>query len=119
IGGDVAWVVTVLVGGAALVPIVRAQRDDERRSIVALAAIVAVTIVVAFVASQISPAWTDRYFAVVLGPVLLLAAHGAVRARMLGVALLVAVVFVYGGFSVKNDKENARGITQGVQPYLT
>jgi mannosyltransferase len=119
IGGDVAWVVTVLVAGAALVPIVRAQRDDERRSIVALASIAAVTIAVAFVASQISPAWTVRYFAVVLGPVLLLAAHGAVRARALGVVLLVALVFVYGGFSVKNDKENARGITQGVQPYLT
>ena len=32
--------------------------------------------------------------------------------------LLVALVFVYGGFSVKNDKENAKGITAGVQPYL-
>jgi mannosyltransferase len=118
VGGDVAWVAILLVGGAALVPIVRMRRDEERRTILALAAIVAVTVVVAFVASQISPAWTTRYFAVILGPVMLLAGHAAARARMLGVILLVALVFVYGGFSVKNDKENARGITNGVRPYL-
>lgn len=118
VGGDAAWVAVVLVAGAGLASVVRSRDGDERRAIVALATLAATTIVVAFVASQISPAWTVRYFAVLLGPILLLAGHGATRARELGVALLVALVFVYGGFSVRNDKENARGIVLGVRPYL-
>jgi hypothetical protein len=36
----------------------------------------------------------------------------------MGFALLVVVVFIWAGYSVQNNKENARGIAHGVQPYL-
>jgi mannosyltransferase len=49
---------------------------------------------------------------------LLLGARGFERARGLGVAALVALVFLFAGYSVRNDKENAKGITAGVKPYL-
>ncbi|HEU5372792.1 MAG TPA: glycosyltransferase family 39 protein [Gaiellaceae bacterium] len=118
IGGDAPYVALVLVGGAALGGIVLHERTQERREIAALLTVVAVTVVVAFVASQISPAWTARYFAVIFGPVVLVAGHAIVRARGLGIATLAALVFLFAGYSVKNDKENAKGITAGTLPYL-
>ncbi len=118
VGGDAAYVVLLLVGGAALAVVVRGRDGEERRIVLALATMSGVTIVAAFVASQVSPAWTDRYFAVILGPVVLLAAQAIVRGQRLGFALLVALVFLWAGYSVHDNKENARGITRGVQPYL-
>jgi len=118
IGGDAPYVALVLVGGAALGALVVHQRTQERREIAALLTVVGVTVVVAFISSQISPAWTARYFAVIFGPVVLLAGQALARARGLGLATLIALVFLYGGYSVKNDKENARGITAGTRPYL-
>jgi hypothetical protein len=118
IGGDTPYVALVLVGGAALGAIVLHQRTRERREIVSLLVITGTTVVVAFISSQISPAWTSRYFAVLFGPVVLLAGHAIARARRLGFATLAALVFLFAGYSVRNDKENARGITTGVKPYL-
>ena len=51
--------------------IVARARDDGRRA----------RVVAAFISSQISPAWTSRYFAVVLGPLVLLVGRGDRRAR--------------------------------------
>jgi hypothetical protein len=118
LGGDTPYVAIALIGGAALLPIVKHGVDDERRIVVALAVITAATILPAFVSSQLSPAWTTRYFAVTFGPMVFLAGHGLVRARGLGLATIVALVFLWAGYSVKNDKENAKGITAGVEPYL-
>src|SRR5207247_1424760 len=72
LGGDapfVAFVVTAAVGLAAT-----AGRVER-----ALGVLVAATILLAWLSSQITPAWTTRYFALVLGPVVLLA--GAAVAR--------------------------------------
>jgi mannosyltransferase len=118
VGGDASYLVLVLIGGAALVPLVR-RAGPERATILALASLVGITVIAAFIASQISPAWTIRYFAVVFGPVVLLAGEGIVRARKLGLAMLVALVLIWAGYSTHNDKENAQGITHGVKPYLT
>ena len=118
LGGDTPFVALVLVGGVALWRIVRHRPGEEATVITALATMAAVTIAAAFISSQVSPAWTTRYFAVIAGPMILLAGHGIVRARGLGVAALVAIVFIFAGYSVHNDKENARGIAHGVQPYL-
>jgi hypothetical protein len=118
IGGDASYVALVLVGGAALGGLLVHQRTRERREIAALLTVTAVTVVVAFIASQVSPAWTARYFAVIFGPVILVAGKALERARGVGLAALVALVFVYAGYSVKNDKENAKGITAGARAYL-
>lgn len=118
IGGDAPFVALLLVGGSALGGLVLHERTRERQEIVSLLVVTGVTVLVAFLSSQVSPAWTVRYFAVIFGPVLLVAGHALVRARGLGVATLVLLVFLFAGYSVKNDKENAKGITAGVQPYL-
>jgi hypothetical protein len=49
---------------------------------------------------------------------LLLAGEGIARARTRGFAALAVIVFIFAGYGLHNDKENARGITRGVQPYL-
>jgi mannosyltransferase len=118
LGGDGPFIAMALVGGGALAAVVRDRGTEERQIVLTLAAIAAVTIFSAFVASQVSPAWTTRYFAVVFGPVLLLGARGLVRARGLGLVALLALVFFYGFYDVRDDKENARQITAAVKPYL-
>jgi mannosyltransferase len=117
-GGEGPYYALALVAGAALAAVVRGRGTDERRIVLALATIAGATIVAAYISSQFSPAWTARYFAVVLGPALLLAARGIVRAQRLGLVTLVAVVFLWSFYSVKNDKENARQITTALAPYI-
>jgi mannosyltransferase len=117
-GGEGPYYALALVGGAALAAVVRSRGGEERRIVLALLTIMVVTIAAAFVSSQFSPAWTVRYFAVVLGPALLLAARGIVRAQRLGLVTLVAVVFLWSFYSVRDDKENARQITTALVPYL-
>ena len=85
-----------------------ARADAERREIAALLTVIAVTVVVAFVASQVSPAWTARYFAVLFGPVMLVAGRALARARGLGLATLVALVFLYGGYSSRTTRRTPR-----------
>ena len=118
LGGEGAFLALALVGGAGLAEVVRRRADEERQIVLALATLGGVTIVAAFIASQISPGWTARYFSVILGPVLLLGARGLVRARRLGFVALVAVIFLWSFYSVRDDKENARSITAAVAPYL-
>jgi len=80
--------------------------------------LVGATVLIAWLSSQISPAWTTRYFAVVLGPVVLLAAAVVTRGGRVGAVALVAVLFLWWGFSVKNEKENAKQIAAQLAPFV-
>jgi mannosyltransferase len=72
----------------------RAREDRERSSVFVLIAIPLVTLALAWGLSQLSPAWASRYFAAILGPLVLLLAFGLARAGKLGlVALAVLCVF--------------------------
>ncbi len=114
VNGDAALVALVLVGGAGLLALSASRQDDERVIVSALLTVIGVTVVLAWLSAQFSPAWTTRYFAVVLGPVLLVTARGLVRAERRGVVALAVVLFLWAGYSVRDDKENARQITAGV-----
>jgi hypothetical protein len=117
LGGEGSYYALALVGGAALVAVVRERLGSERQIVLALASTAGVTILAAFISSQVSPAWTSRYFAVVLGPILLLAARGVVRAQRLGLVALIGVIFLWSFYTVRNDKENARQIMTAVSQY--
>jgi mannosyltransferase len=69
------------------------RRDTlrERRLVVAGAILVVGIVMLAWVGSQITPAWTNRYFAVVMGPLLVLAA-GGVRHASRGVAVAATIL---------------------------
>lgn len=97
LGGYGPAVTLLLVGGFGIAVLLGAQkaRDDrERLSVWVLLGIAIVTLGLAWGLSQISPAWASRYFAAIVGPLLLLAALGFSRAGKLGlVALAVLCIF--------------------------
>ncbi len=114
--GDAPLMAFVLAGGVGLALVVRRRGDPERTVILALLLAAAITITLAWLLSQFSPAWTARYFAVVLGPLAVVAARGLVRARRLGMFALLAVLFLWTGYSLKDNKENAREVSAAVAP---
>jgi mannosyltransferase len=118
VNGDAVLVALVLVGGGALLALLRRGEDEERAIVLALATVTAVTVALAWLSSQFSPAWTTRYFAVVLGPVLLIGSRGLARADRRGLGALAVILFLWAGFTVRDDKENARQITAGVSRFM-
>jgi mannosyltransferase len=52
-------------------------------------------ILIAWAASQVSPAWDSRYLAVILAPVLMLAAAGLARTGRIGIAALAVVAVLW------------------------
>jgi mannosyltransferase len=73
----------------------RYRRTREATTMWTLLAIPVITLLVAWLASQITPAFVSRYFAPVLGAVFLFAAWGAARSGIVGlVAIVLSIVFV-------------------------
>ena len=67
----------------------------QRLAVKALVVLPVVGIVLAFTLSQVSPAWAPRYFAVFVGPLLLLAGIGLAHAGRLGLVALAIVVALW------------------------
>jgi mannosyltransferase len=104
LGGAPATVAIVLAAGAGLAPVVRAERSRERTVVYALAALALGTLVIAWLASQLSPAWAVRYLAVAVPPLLLLAGAGIARAPgRLGIGALALTAVFWAAQGVAND----------------
>jgi mannosyltransferase len=98
--------------GAALWPR-KEEEDDPRRQIVIAVGVVALsTLVAAWLFSQLSPAWANRYLAVVLGPLLLLLGLGLARTGRLGIAALVLVVVLWFPATGALNKSNVRTVSE-------
>lgn len=82
----------------------------------ALAWLAGATVAGAWLSSQVSPAWTTRYFAVILGPMVLLAALVLVRARRLGLVAGAVLILLVLPFHPKNEKENAKALAASLSP---
>jgi mannosyltransferase len=92
--GSLPAVVVLLVASAGALLLLRGEREQHRATLAVLA-IAAVTLLLAFAWSHLaSPAWADRYLMVVAAPLLVLAGAGLGRVRLLGVAAVVVVVAV-------------------------
>jgi mannosyltransferase len=78
------------------------------------------TLFVAWLSSQITPAFVSRYFAPVLATVLLLAAWGCARSRLVGlIAILVVVVSAINVDAYGHpNKSNMREVAGEVGPLL-
>ncbi|MBA2348125.1 MAG: glycosyltransferase family 39 protein [Solirubrobacterales bacterium] len=104
LGGETVPFALLLGAGAGLATIVKqrgaastgvapADVDDgvRRTAVWVLIVLPVAGLVVAWTASQISPAFTGRYFAVFVGPVILLAGIGLAHAGRLGLVTLVII----------------------------
>jgi mannosyltransferase len=119
--GAVAQVGLFLAAGAGLAVLV--ERTDGRlgprgRAVATLAGVWLGMVLLAFAASQLSPAWATRYLAIGLPPLLLLAAAGLAHAGRLGVVGLVVVALVWAGDGAPSEKSNVREIAESVGPSL-
>lgn len=127
VGGPGPAVALLLVGGTGLAAYLAARRaagaavaSDEAvvraESARALVTMVAVAVAVAFVASQLSPAWTTRYFAAVIGPLLLVAGAALARAGTLGlVALaLLAALWLHPPTARVNNKSDVHRVAHAI-----
>lgn len=105
LGGGTVTVAVILAAGSGLAAVLAtrggagaSERDHRERTAVYTALTIGVaTLAIAWLFSQISPAWTTRYLGVALGPIFLLAALGLSRAGYLG---MVAVVIILGVWAV-------------------
>jgi hypothetical protein len=127
LGGGAGAYILLLVGGAGLAavlgravnvpgaPLAVAPDEAPRRRLAAVTVLVLAlsTLLVAWLASQVSPAWATRYLAVLLGPALVLAGLGLAHARGLGIAALVLLVLMWGNGreGAVNGKSNVREVT--------
>ena len=86
----------------------------------ALLALPIATLLLAWIASQVTPAWVSRYFAPILGAILLLAALGLSRAGVAGpVALFLSCIFLLNVASyAPKYKSNVRDVGGEMAPLL-
>ncbi len=121
--GGTGQVVLLLAAGTGLARLLSAGGGlrgltPQGRAVLALLLLSFGTIVVAWTMSQLSPAWANRYLAIGLGPLLLVAGAGlgaAGRLGLVGLALAAALWAVDGAAS---QKSNVRAVAEGVAPSL-
>jgi mannosyltransferase len=122
LGGGTPTVALVLAGGTGLAAVlVRRVEDKERTAVLAAAVTVLATLAVAWLVSQVSPAWTTRYLGVLLGPMLLIAALGLARAGTLGLVALVIILGIWAiprSYGLEN-KSNASDLRRDAVPELS
>jgi mannosyltransferase len=122
LGGGTPTVALVLAGGTGLAAVLaRRVEDKERTAVLAGAVTVLATLAVAWVVSQVSPAWTTRYLGVLLGPMLLIAALGIARAGTLGLVALVIILGIWAiprSYGLEN-KSNASDLRRDAVPELS
>lgn len=94
VGAGATSLAIALVGGTGLLRM-RAAEPERARAAAALLIILLTGVLVAWVASQVSPAWSGRYVAILVGPTLLLASAGLTRAGTLGVVTLAVVLVLW------------------------
>jgi len=121
-GGD--RVTTAVAIGAVIglsdLMVRRGRRTFEARLMWMLITIPTLTLLFAWLASHVTPAWVPRYFAPIVAPILLLAAFGLARAGVIGaVALVLSCVFLINPASYTPQyKSDMRDVGGEMGPLL-
>jgi len=120
IGGRGESVALALCAGVVLSAWAAAQRKRELRTAQSLLVIFAGTVLIAFVASQLSPAWASRYLAVALGPLILFAAivlPNAGRMGMWALAIFIALSAIPNSVHL-TDPSDEKAVAIGLHGYM-
>lgn len=118
-GGTGPGVAILLVGGSGLAAYWTMRRgaagpaSQQSATVTALGIAIIVAIALAFIASQISPGWTLRYFAAVIGPLILLSGGVLARAGNLGLVTvaLLAGLWLHPPTGAVNGKSNVHHVS--------
>jgi MFS family permease len=115
LGGDritVALLIPAIIGLAPLCARGR-RRSPESKMLWSLLLIPFLTLLLAWLSSQVTPAWVARYFAPVLAPILLMATWGLARSGIVGAAGLIAsILFLMNtGSFVPQYKSDMRDVS--------
>jgi len=120
--GSSAWLVVLVAGGAGAVALVRAghgrRLTAEGRAVLAVAIVAFGTVLLAFAASQVSPAWVGRYLAAAIPPFLLLSAAGLAAARGIGLFALIVVATLWFYDEPPTRKSNVSQVAAAISPSL-
>jgi hypothetical protein len=122
LGGAGPAMAFALVTGSGLAGLMVGPRlrGPKARAVLALLTMGAVALVLAWMTSQVAPAWATRYLSVLIGPLLLLGAGGLSRAGTLGVVamVLVAVLWAHPRTGALETKSNAYAASVLVRDQL-
>ena len=121
LGGGMVTVALLLAAGSGLAAVLGSRVEERhRRAIVTAMTVGAATLAVAWIFSQLSPAWTTRYLGVALGPIFLLASFGLARAGNLGLVALAIVLAVWSlpKTAILENKSNAADLAAAVNERL-
>jgi hypothetical protein len=127
-GGPRTGPLIILVGGLSLLALLFGRRirlpgidlgpepgtEGERRRTAAeaLLLIVLVGLLAGWLSSQVAPAYTTRYFAVIVGPAIVLIGVALSNARALGIAAMIVLSIMWWNDRTGelNAKSNVRGV---------
>ncbi len=126
-GGAGPGVAILLVGGAGLATYLAMrepgtrERSPETRAATSIGIVMVAAIALAFISSQISPAWTTRYFAALIGPLSLVV--GALLARAnnilgLGTLAVLAGLWLHPPTHSVKSKSNTHTLATVVAPLV-
>jgi hypothetical protein len=118
LGGATPALALLLVGGSGLAQLV--DQDRDRRT----AALIIMTlsgVLLAWLASQVSPAFANRYLAAFVGQTILLAGIGLAAAGRLGLVCFAVVLAMWldPRTTQIETKSNARGLSQSIEQMVT
>ena len=120
LGGATTAIALLLVAGSGVNTLMRDVSPRARR-VTALLVLVVAGVALAWLSSQVSPAFSNRYFAAFVGPTLLLGAAGLAHAGRLGLVCFVLVTLYW--FDARTgpleSKSNVRSVAASIQTLVT
>ncbi|HEX2179689.1 MAG TPA: glycosyltransferase family 39 protein [Actinomycetota bacterium] len=128
LGDQRSLVAVILGGGAGLVAMLR-SRSGEAAAVAAAVVLPVVTVIGGWLASQVNPGWTYRYFGIFLAPLLIVAAAGLSREGGRGLVALGLVLFFWiqplasalssPNVNGANGKGDVQPLAEAVGPMLS
>ena len=117
-GGEGAAIALLLAAGTGMSAIFSRRGSRERTAVIVILVLAAGTLALAWLTSQVAPAWTTRYLSVIVGPLLLVAAVGLARAGRFGLVGLALVAVLWVDFRAGDSKSNVREVAAVSAPRL-
>jgi mannosyltransferase len=120
-GGDLISFLMLVGAALGLWALWQRRREPVGRTLIAVFCIAVAAVLLAWIASQLSPAWSTRYQGVVLGPLLLFGAAGLAYARWLGLFALAFLLLWWATVtptSALQDKSNVDDVAAQLGPQL-